>query len=79
MLKLIRKTLHYFRKDGLGYTLIRVGKYIRRPWMRLLYTQFGRRRPVDVFSFETHMVDHCNLDCWGCSHFSPLADEWFAD
>jgi hypothetical protein len=34
---------------------------------------------MDVLLFETHMVDHCNLDCWGCTHFSPLADEWFAD
>lgn len=29
---------------------------------------------------ETHLVHHCNLNCVGCSHFSPLVDEkWFAD
>lgn len=28
---------------------------------------------------EHHIVDHCNLKCNGCSHFSGLADEWFED
>ena len=28
---------------------------------------------------EVHLVDHCNLNCRGCSHFSPIAGEWFAD
>lgn len=25
--------------------------------------------------FEIHIVDHCNLNCAGCSHFSPLVEE----
>ena len=28
---------------------------------------------------EHHIVDHCNLNCAGCSHFSPLATKWFED
>ena len=28
---------------------------------------------------ETHLVDHCNMNCRGCSHFSPVAEPWFAD
>jgi len=28
---------------------------------------------------ETHLVDHCNMNCCGCSHFSPLAEPTFAD
>ena len=29
---------------------------------------------------EHHIVDHCNLKCAGCSHFSPLVDEpWLED
>jgi len=28
---------------------------------------------------ETHLTDHCNLNCKGCAHFSPIAKEWFAD
>lgn len=26
---------------------------------------------------EHHIVDHCNLNCEGCSHFSPLAQPWY--
>lgn len=28
--------------------------------------------------FETHLVEHCNLNCKGCAHFSPLAEKKFA-
>lgn len=26
---------------------------------------------------ETHIVDHCNLKCRGCSHFSGLATPYY--
>jgi hypothetical protein len=28
---------------------------------------------------ETHLVDHCNLNCKGCFHFSPISKPFFAD
>jgi organic radical activating enzyme len=28
---------------------------------------------------EIHLADHCNLNCKGCSHFSPLAQKQFTD
>lgn len=28
---------------------------------------------------ELHIVDHCNLNCVGCSHFSPLAEPYYKD
>lgn len=28
---------------------------------------------------EMHIVNHCNLNCAGCNHFSPLAEPWFID
>lgn len=28
---------------------------------------------------ETHLCDHCNLNCKGCGHYSPLAPEKFVD
>lgn len=31
------------------------------------------------FNFEVHLTEHCNLNCKGCSHFSPLADEEFLE
>lgn len=27
------------------------------------------------FHFEIHIVEHCNLNCRGCTHFSPLAKQ----
>ncbi len=29
--------------------------------------------------FEFHLADHCNLNCKGCSHFSPIAEHHFPD
>ncbi|PKQ21426.1 MAG: hypothetical protein CVT65_18630, partial [Actinobacteria bacterium HGW-Actinobacteria-5] len=37
-----------------------------------------RRKPV-LYHFETHITDHCNLNCKGCSHFSSLCPSAFAD
>lgn len=28
---------------------------------------------------EMHIVDHCNLNCNCCNHFSPLAEPWFIE
>ena len=30
-------------------------------------------------NFEVHIVEHCNLNCQCCNHFSPLAKPYFAD
>lgn len=30
-----------------------------------------------IESLEYHITDHCNLNCAGCSHFSPLAEPWY--
>ena len=43
-------------------------------WVELL-NPFGRPLLEGV---ETHITDHCNMNCRGCSHFSPLCDPWFA-
>lgn len=31
--------------------------------------------PKEALGFETHIVEHCNLNCSSCCHFSPLAKE----
>jgi uncharacterized radical SAM superfamily Fe-S cluster-containing enzyme len=81
MANLIHKTFQYSKERGLNHALIRVKKYLiyrlRKHFFN--YAKHGRRQPAELFFFETHMVDHCNLDCWGCNHFSPLSDKWFAD
>lgn len=33
-------------------------------------------RPCNL---EIHLADHCNLNCAGCSHYSPLAEPTFCD
>jgi hypothetical protein len=35
-------------------------------------------KPV-MDSVDTHLTDHCNLNCKGCGHFSSIADPWFTD
>jgi MoaA/NifB/PqqE/SkfB family radical SAM enzyme len=32
-----------------------------------------------LLRFETHLADHCNLNCKGCDHFSPLANKKLHD
>lgn len=36
-----------------------------------------RLEPLKQLNFEVHITDHCNLNCKGCYHFSPLSDESF--
>lgn len=30
-------------------------------------------------TIEIHLADHCNLNCFGCNHFSPIAPKKFQD
>lgn len=49
--------------------------------MELLKNSMRRQLKATVydFHFEFHLVEHCNLKCAGCTHFSPLAEESFLD
>ncbi|MDR2019706.1 MAG: radical SAM protein, partial [Treponema sp.] len=38
-----------------------------------------KTRPRELLRFNIHVADHCNLNCKGCEHFSPLAEEKFLD
>lgn len=39
-----------------------------------------RTIPMDYIRyFEIHLTDHCNLNCYSCNHFSPLAEKSFLD
>ena len=33
---------------------------------------------IKIRALEYHLVDHCNLNCAGCTHFSPIAKPRFA-
>lgn len=36
-------------------------------------------RRTTLMNFEVSLAEHCNLNCVGCSHFSPLAEPILAD
>ena len=38
-----------------------------------------RYMPKTALNFSMELVQHCNLNCAGCDHFSPLAEKKFAD
>jgi organic radical activating enzyme len=38
-----------------------------------------RLAPRQELRFDVHLVDHCNLNCKGCLHFSPLSAEKYLD
>lgn len=44
-----------------------------------LETFYIRKYPGPYLEFEVHLSEHCNLNCKGCDHFSPLAEQKFAD
>jgi organic radical activating enzyme len=37
------------------------------------------KRPLKLLSLEVNLANHCNLNCKGCSHFCPVAEERFYD
>ncbi|MDR2409157.1 MAG: radical SAM protein [Bacteroidales bacterium] len=34
-------------------------------------------KPRNKLQFEVHLTEHCNLNCKGCCHFSPIAETEF--
>lgn len=39
--------------------------------------QTAQLENIAIDYIEHHIVDQCNLKCAGCSHFSPLCNNWF--
>jgi len=37
------------------------------------------RKPRELLRFNVDLTDHCNLNCKGCGHFSPIAKENYLD
>lgn len=50
---------------------------VRRRLGRLL-VKAGLLKPILPY-LEFHLADRCNLNCRGCSHYSPIAEPWYAD
>lgn len=49
--------------------------------IHILKNALRRQLPSTIydFHFEFHLVEHCNLKCAGCTHFSSIAKEEYAD
>lgn len=48
-------------------------------FFRYMQSELNMKRldPLQVLNFEVHIAEHCNLNCKGCYHFSPLSEENF--
>jgi len=42
-----------------------------------IYASLMRHKPLDSLEMGVFVTDHCNLNCKGCSSFSPIAEEGF--
>ncbi|MDR0410118.1 MAG: radical SAM protein, partial [Spirochaetaceae bacterium] len=43
------------------------------------WEKYGKYQKKSELYIETHIADHCNLNCAYCSHYSPLVKEKFVD
>lgn len=48
-------------------------------WLRGRIQKWRYGSKIELPYLETHLVDHCNLNCRGCGHFSPLSPKCYAD
>ncbi len=44
-----------------------------------MYRTVAKCTPRPSLRFEINLTEHCDLNCAGCTHFSPLAEPEFAD
>lgn len=60
----------------LGFTKIYL---VLNEFFRYMQSELNavRLKPLKSLKFEVHITDHCNLNCRGCYHFSPLSEESF--
>jgi MoaA/NifB/PqqE/SkfB family radical SAM enzyme len=61
-------------KKGLGLLPSNIRKSILAD-----YRLHNWRHRKTLHNIEFHLAEHCNLNCAGCDHFSPLAEPEFAD
>lgn len=58
------------------HNINRFEHYLKEKYLHLLRRLSpGRLKEKKLLSFEVNITDHCNLNCIGCEHFSPLSKE----
>ena len=79
-----KELIHEPEQGEFTYSLIHLSK-TNLPIVLIFtysYDVNARALPYNVLMLEKidiHLVDHCNLNCKGCTHFSPLAEKFFLD
>ena len=74
--KFVKKSLYFLLGESLSNNIILYYRYHRKKIKRQYWHQYFLNY---LRYFEVHLTEHCNLNCASCAHFSPLADETFAD
>jgi len=69
-LRKVRAIIKWFIPDRLLYHYI-------VPVYKTIARTSGKKR--NLLRFQINIVDHCNLNCKGCTAFSPVAEEKFMD
>lgn len=52
--------------------------YLERPYKSWVPRKLNKKI-TQIDSIEIDLASHCNLNCKGCTHFSPIAEKWFID
>lgn len=53
--------------------------FLMSEWNKYSIATQMKPRTKDMMTFEINLVDHCNLACQMCDHYSQLSDKWFVD
>ncbi|MFZ0281104.1 MAG: radical SAM protein [Bacteroidales bacterium] len=56
-----------------------IKRYIPEPIKKLKRQALIAIKKPELRYVEFHLTDHCNLNCKGCGHFSPISSPWYAN
>lgn len=73
-MRTLKKIVKFFKGGGMSALLNMIFPFPLRDFIRKL---LGKESFLTQVEF--HLVDHCNLNCAHCDHFSPLAEKNFVD
>jgi len=79
MVNLIRKILPAFLQNRVLRTWLHVERHLPMAIRSIFWNDWCLFGKPQLGYLEAHVVDHCNLNCRRCSHFSPLAQPHFTD
>ena len=77
MLNVMRRMLPGALQKWLLKGWLRLERHLPMPARSLFWNDFSLFGKPRLGYLEAHLVDHCNLNCRGCSHFAPLAKPFF--